>query len=313
MNLGSVKIAGSVVLAPIAGYTDSPYRRIARAYGAGFTVTELVSSEGIVRNNKKTVELLRFTEDERPIGIQIFGKNPSVMADAAAIVAQLSPDFIDINMGCPAKKVCADGKGSGAALLRNPTLVQDITAAVTGASGIPVSAKIRLGWDAGSVNYKEVISALETGGVSFITVHGRTRAQGYGGSADWDKISSAAESAVVPVVGNGDIKSFGEAKARLANSGCAAVMIGRAACANPWIFANQEPTPAQRIEMIKRHFEMNMDFYGEWGLVLMRKHTVRYIQGLPFAASLRRELSVAASKSEVFALLDNLLARQEEL
>lgn len=310
MKLGSLEIESPITLAPIAGFTDSPYRRIARACGAGFTMTELISSEGIVRKNRKTLELLHFTDEERPIGIQIFGKNPVVMAEAASMAEDLSPDFIDINLGCPARKVCRDGDGAGAALLRRPSSVEKLVSAVVKSVSLPVSAKIRTGWDAASVNYREILEALEAAGVSFISVHGRTRAQGYGGEADWDAIENAAAVSSVPIIGNGDICSRGEAMDRLKKSDCDAVMIGRAACGNPWIFSEQQPTLSERVEMIKRHLNMNMEYYGDWGLVLMRKHTVKYIQGLPFASEVRRELSLAPDKSSVFDILDGFTARQ---
>lgn len=308
MNLGSLEIKNPLVLAPIAGFTDSPYRSIASEEGCGFTVTELVSSEGLIRYNKKTLELMTFSEAERPFGIQIFGRKPDVMAQAAVIAAELHPDFIDINMGCPARKVCRDGDGAGAALLKDPVLAGRIAEAVVKAVSLPVSAKIRTGWDSSSVNYTEVIKALEDGGVSFIALHGRTKVQGYSGEADWHAVETAAAAAKVPLIGNGDILTREQALFRLENSGCAAVMIGRGACGNPWIFSGREPSAAERIAMIKRHLDLNMNFYGDWGLVLMRKHTVKYISGLPGASAVRSVLNVAPDRASVHRILDEYLA-----
>jgi nifR3 family TIM-barrel protein len=274
-------------------------------------MTELVSAEGIIRDNKKTMELLRFSDEERPVGVQIFGRNSAVMAEAAKIVEGLGPDFIDINMGCPARKVCKDGEGSGSALLKDPSLAGEIAGSVVKAVSLPVSAKIRTGWDASSVNFPDVIKALESAGVSFISVHGRTKTQGYGGAADWDAIGRSAALSSVPVIGNGDIQSHTEALDRLAATRCAAVMIGRAACANPWIFAGTKPSISEIVSIIKEHLMMNIEYYGDWGLVLMRKHIVKYIHGIYGASRYRFGLSTAADVESVFAILERMLEENE--
>jgi nifR3 family TIM-barrel protein len=307
IQLGRLEIDSPLVLAPIAGFTDAPYRSIARAHGAGFVMTELVSVEGIVRDNIKTIDLLRFDDSERPIGIQIFGRKAVTMANAARIVEELNPEFIDINMGCPARKVCKDGEGAGSALIRDPKLVEQIARAVREAVSLPVSAKIRIGWDASSLNYRETAKALESAGVDFISVHGRTKAQGYGGEADWDAIGEVARAVSLPVIGNGDIETHAGAMERLSGYGCAAVMIGRGACGNPWIFSGREPGLEERITQIKDHLDRNMAFYGDWGLVLMRKHTVKYIHGFPGASQARVGLVRAATREEVHRILDVLL------
>ena len=307
IKLGSIEIDNPLVLAPVAGFTDSPYRRIARRFGCGFSMTELVSAEGIIRNNKKTMELLEFADEERPVGIQIFGRDRGVIAKAAKIVSALEPDFIDINMGCPARKVCKDGLGAGAALLKNPSLAEEIAAGVVDAVSLPVSAKIRIGWDSSSVNFEEMIGGLCRAGVSFISVHGRTKVQGYGGTADWKAIGEAAEVSTVPVIGNGDVQSREEAAEKLVSTRCAAVMIGRAACANPWIFSGGRPSIIELVSVIKEHLALNIAHYGDFGLILMRKHIVKYIHGIHGASRYRAELSVAGDADSVWEILDRMV------
>lgn len=303
---GIPAITGPLMLAPIAGFTDSPFRRVARRHGAGLTVTELVSAEGIVRLHRKTMELARFHDDERPIAIQIFGNRPDLMAEAAAVVADtLRPDIIDINMGCPARRIC--NSGSGAALLLDPEKVRAIAAAIAGRVGIPVTAKIRVGWDADSLTYRDVLRALEDGGVSLIFVHGRTRAQQYGGAADWDIIREMVSLSRVPIVGNGDIRTHAGALERMAYSGCPAVMIGRGALGNPWIFSGCEPTLGQVIDQIREHLDLMIDFYGDRGIVLMRKHIVRYLHAFRGAKQARQRVVTAKSREDVLEILGSLL------
>ncbi len=304
ISLGRLHIHSPLVLAPMAGYTDSPFRSIARAHGAGFTVTELVSAEGIVRDNKKTRKLLLFTEKERPLGIQIFGNNPEVMATAAGIVETLSPDFIDINMGCCSQKICSGGMG--AALLRDAALLGKIAANVVRAVNVPVSAKIRIGWDFSSLNYKDTVRALEDAGVDFISVHGRTRSQMFSGNADWNSIAEIAEGARVPVIGNGDIASYDDAHRRMKESGCAAVMIGRGAVGNPWIFSGARPSLSEIVEQIIAHLDAMIAHYGEYGVILMRKHLVKYIHGFHGAAHFRVRLLQAKERKEVVHILGEL-------
>ncbi len=304
MDFGGIKIESPLFLAPIAGYTDSPFRRIARTHGAGLVVTELVSAEGLVRNNPKTMDLLRFDESERPLGIQLFGNDPAVMGDAAASAGRYRPDFIDINLGCPARRVC--NTGSGAALLRDPERVFGIVRSVRAGTSLPVTAKIRLGWDSGSMNYAETVTAVREGGASAIFVHGRTREQKYGGMADWDAIAEISAMAGIPVAGNGDIRSFGEAHARMKDSGCAAVMIGRGALGNPWIFSGKEPSIGEIISQISAHCDFMEQFYGSYGVVLMRKHLTSYIHGMKNASHVRSRLVHAVSRSEVMSVLAEL-------
>lgn len=311
---GALQIAaGSLMLAPIAGYTDSPFRAIARAQGAGLTVTELVSAEGIVRMNRKTAALLAFSQSERPLAIQIFGSSPAVMGEAAAAAAALGPDMIDINMGCPARRVCASG--AGAAIVRDPDLTYRIADAVvrsTRDSGLPVSAKIRIGWDRDTLTYRETVGALEAAGISMLVVHGRTRAQQYSGLADWNIIAEICAMTSVPVIGNGDITTHEDALSRMKSSGCAGVMIGRGALGNPWIFSGARPDIGERISLMKSHFDAMIDFYGDMGMVLMRKHLVHYLTGIHGARAFRRGIVTATAREEVFRLLDDFAAASGE-
>ena len=249
IKIKDLEIDGELVLAPMAGFTDSPFRRIARKHGASLTFTELISSEGIVRSNRKTLELFRYTGEERPIGIQIIGKDPIVMGDAARIVEEMNPDLIDINVGCPDRKVSRNG--SGAALLGNPRLLDLIVKSVVRSVKKPVSAKIRIGLDNENKNYLEIVKLLEDSGISMISVHGRTKAQMFCGKADWDIIKKVRENSRVPIIGNGDVRSHLEARERLKFSGCNAVMIGRGAIGNPWILSGHNPTVREIIDQIK--------------------------------------------------------------
>ncbi len=304
ISVKGLALDGSLILAPMAGYTDSVYRRIARRHGAALTVTELISAEGIVRLNKKTKKLLHFTDAERPLGIQIFGNSPEVMGEAARAVGEMGPDLIDINMGCCSQKVCQSGMG--AALLKDPAALGRIAESVVKSVRLPVSAKIRIGWDFASRNYREVVSALEGAGVDFITVHGRTRSQMYSGEADWDIIGEIASASRLPIVGNGDIGSHGEALRRLAESGCAAVMVGRGAVGNPWVFSGKAPSFAEVVEQVKEHLAMMVDYYGDYGIIISRKHLVKYLHGFHNAAKARQSLLAATGLAEVCAMLDSL-------
>ncbi len=299
-----IPLHSPILLAPMAGYTDSPFRRIARLFGAGMVFTELLSADGIVRQNKKTLDLLTITPHERPIGIQIFGNDPIIMQEAACRLLSHNPDCIDINCGCCAPKVCNSGKGAG--LLKDVELLHRIASAVVRSVSIPVSAKIRLGFTTGTQNYMEVVDALQQAGVAFITVHGRTRDQYYSGKADWDKIAAIVQRAKVPIVGNGDIASYMDALNKLQTSGCSAVMIGRAALGNPWIFSGTTPTIKEKQTIIKLHYTHMHEQYGPYGIILMRKHIVHYLKGFTGASKLRQEIIKCETIEEIFGILDIL-------
>lgn len=296
-----ININNVLLLAPMAGYTDSPFRRIALKHGAGLVFTELLSAEGIIRNNQKTLDMLSFYPDEKPLGIQIFGNDPDTMAEAAYRVLSYNPDCIDINCGCCAPKVFNNGKG--AALLSNIVLLQTIVSRIVEKVPIPVSAKIRLGITQSTKNYCEVVKSLEDAGISFITMHGRTRDQYYGGKADWDAIGEIASTSQVPIVGNGDISSYNDAIEKLQMYGCSAVMIGRRALGNPWIFNGKIPTIDTRISTIITHYQYMTEYYGDYGIILMRKHIAHYLKGFPYASKLRQKLLTIDTLTDIFEIL----------
>jgi tRNA-dihydrouridine synthase B len=306
INIGNLHINGNMILAPMAGLTDSPYRRIAKKNGAALVYTELISAEGIVRYNRKTADLMKFSDEERPVGIQLFGSNPLVMAEAAKKVESLNPDFIDINLGCSVRRVLRGN--SGAALLGEPLKLAELAYKVVNSVRIPVSAKIRIGIDTQNLNYPEIIRILQESGISFIAVHGRTRAQAFKGEADWNIIREIKRISRLPVIGNGDIKSYAEAMNRLESSGCDGVMIGRAAMGNPWIFSGHVPDNKEIVKQIEEHLDLMLDFYGEKGIILFRKHIVKYIRGMKDSAKLRSELVNAAKKMDIINIINNYIA-----
>jgi len=308
LKIRDFTIENPILLAPIAGYTDSPFRKICISKGCGLTVTELISAEGIVRKNNKTLEMLEFHEDERPISIQIFGKDPAVMADAAQIAETYRPELIDINLGCPARKVC--NSGSGAALARTPELIEKIATAMVKKCKLPITAKIRIGWDDSEKNYLDVVKALEFSGISMIAVHGRTRAQMYSGKADWDAIKRIKDSTTLPVIGNGDITSYNMAKEMMNKYGVDGVMIGRGAMGNPWIYSGKIPTTDEVKEMIGYHIDLMTEKYGDYGIKLMRKHIVSYIHGFKNSAKVRQEVMHHLTKHEIMKTLEKLGQRQ---
>jgi nifR3 family TIM-barrel protein len=304
LTIGKISLKSPFVLAPISGYTDSPFRKIAVKHGAGFTMTELVSAEGIVRNIRNVVSLMDFTDEERPIGIQIFGNNAEVIAEAAVIAETLNPDFIDINMGCPARNVV--GSGSGSALIVDPLKAESVADAVVRRVKLPVSVKMRIGWDDSSKNYIEVSKRLEGTGISFLIVHGRTRSQFYSGKADWNAITQICSELKIPVIGNGDIKSNKEAELRLSESGCSAVMIGRGALGNPWIFSGIEHDLSMMKTQIKDHYNLMLDYYGNRGIILMRKHSVKYIHNFRNSSRARSMMVRSENLNEIYGALELL-------
>ena len=306
IKIGKLTIDGNLLLAPMAGYSDSPYRRIARKFGAGAVITELISADGIVRKNKKTAELLRFNDEERPIGIQLFGNDSAIMAEASAIVQEQKPDFIDINLGCSVRRVVRSG--SGAALLSNPEMIGEIAYKIIKSVSVPVSAKIRIGIDADQKNYSEVINILQDSGIAFVSVHGRTRSQGFKGESDWNVIREIKSLSKIPVIGNGDINSYPDAMLRLKNSGCDAVMIGRGAIGNPWIFSGILPDEKNLVNQIKEHLDLMLEYYGENGIKLFRTHIAKYIRGLKNSKMLRGLLMTSASRSDIIGILENNIA-----
>jgi nifR3 family TIM-barrel protein len=314
MRIGDITCDTQFVLAPLAGLTDSPMRRICRRRGASMVWTEMVSAEGLVRDGEKSFELLAFAEEERPIAFQIFGARPEAMAGAASRVARLGPDAIDINVGCPAKKVVRGGSGS--ALMRDPALLREIVLAVVEAAGRPVTVKIRSGWDDDSRNAVEIAALVEECGASAVTVHPRTRAQGFKGSADWSIIGEVVAAVGIPVIGNGDVRTASDALRMLDQTSCDAVMIGRGAVGNPWLFGDAETlrrTGTERgprsledtLSMAIEQLNLMVEAKGERrGVLEMRKHLVAYLRGFRGASHLRAELVRIDAHADVLARLE---------
>jgi len=312
-KIGDISVYGDVVLSPMAGFSDKPYRLICREYGSAMSYTEFVSADGILRDNERTWQMLAFDPQESPMVFQIFGRDEVVLEQAARKIEQLGPDIIDINMGCSVRKV--SGRGAGAALLKSPTKIGRIMDRLTGALAVPVTAKIRLGWDDDSLNYLEVARALEDHGASLIAVHGRTKAQAYRGTANWEAIAEIKQMVNIPVIGNGDVACVADIDRMKRHTGCDGVMIARAAIGNPWIFQGKDihqVTFAEKAQLIYRHLELMLAFYGEErGLVLFRKHVVKYVRGLSHSARIKAKLMTCTHPEEFIALMTQYQAEAE--
>jgi tRNA-dihydrouridine synthase B len=325
MQIGGITFENPFMLAPLAGVSDSPFRRLAREEGAAAVYTEMVSADGLARGNQATLDYCRFEACERPLGIQIFGSDPGVMAEATRLLCELPeerrPDLIDVNMGCPVRKVV--NRCAGAALLTNVPLVREIIARMVDASTVPVTAKIRLGWDGNSQNVVEVSRALEDSGAQAVAIHARTRAEKFEGTAHWEMIGEAKRAVRIPVIGNGDVRSAADAVSMLEQTGCDAVMMGRAAFGDPWVFRRvlsfhgervtlAPPTARERLETGLRHLEMMCaDFGPECAAREMRKHVAWYIKGLPHSAQVREQVNRTRSTTEMAELLAGYLVQLE--
>ncbi len=300
MNIKDVEFNSIAFLAPMAGMADMAFRELCADYGAGYTVTEMVSSKGLTMGDKKSAMLLTLGEREGKAGAQIFGDNPEIMAEAAVKCLEFKPDIIDINMGCPAPKVAMNG--GGASLMKNPRLAGEIVKAVSQAVDIPVTVKIRKGWDDNSVNAVELAEILEKNGAAAIAVHGRTRVQMYSGEVDCDIIRRVKEAVDIPVIGNGDITDVQSAAIMLEKTGCDAIMIGRGALGNPWIFQQinaylnecrviPEPSLTEKMTVMLAHIKKIIEYKGEYtGIREARHHAGYYTKGLRGGAKFRAEM-----------------------
>ena len=317
MKIGNVEIKGFAALAPMAGVADRAFRELCVEFGAAYVVGEMVSAKGITYNNDKSLELLEISDEERPCAIQLFGYEPDVMAKAAEMSLAYKPDIIDINMGCPAPKIALNH--SGAALMKNPDLCGEIVNAVRNAVGVPVTVKIRKGWDDNSVNAVEVAKICEQSGASAVTVHGRTRQQQYMPPADWEIIKQVKKAVNIPVIGNGDITNAYQAVKMLEETGCDMVMIGRGALGNPWIFrdinmliGNErvpfEVSETERISVLLRHIQKLCEYKGEYiGMKEARKHAAWYFKGIHGAASLRKRAGTLNTFDDLIELCKEAL------
>ena len=318
-KIGNVEIKNQVVLAPMAGISNSAYRTIIKEMGAGLIVAEMVSDKAIMYGNKKTVDMLYMTDFERPISQQIFGSDKeSFVYSAKYIYENMHPDIIDINMGCPVPKVAISSQ-AGSALLKNPDKVYEIVKSVVEAVPIPVTVKIRSGWDENSINAKEIAKVIESAGASAITIHPRTRKQGYSGTADWNIIKEVKEIVNIPVIGNGDIRSCYDAKRMLEETNCDAIMIGRGVLGNPWLIREcveylengtipKEVTIDEKINRIKRHLDLLIKTKPlKVALLEIRSHAAWYLKGLPNTKELKETIFKTNTCEEIISLLDNYL------
>ncbi len=301
-----IPVYGDVILSPMAGFSDKPYRLICREYGSAMSYTEFVSADGILHGNERTWEMLRFDPSESPMVFQIFGSDEKILEQAARKIEALGPDIIDINMGCSVRKI--SGRGSGAALLRDPAKIGRIFNRLSRALSVPVTGKIRLGWDENSLNYLHVAQVMQDNGAALIAVHGRTKEQAYKGAANWDAIAEIKQAVSIPVIGNGDVKTVADIERIKRHTGCDAVMIARAAIGNPWIFLGkdiEQVTLPEKAALIHRHLNLMLDFYGEErGLVLFRKHVVKYVKGLSHIAQIKAQLITCTRPAEFINLMN---------
>lgn len=314
-KIGNLEFENNICLAPMAGFCNSAFRRIAREMGAGLVFAEMVSDKALFYGDKKTLEMLKMTEEERPIAQQIFGSDKDSFVIAAKKVMEImKPDIIDINMGCPVPKVAVKSQ-AGSALLKNPEKIEEIVKAVVEAVEVPVTVKIRSGWDQNSINAVEVAKVIEKAGASAITVHPRTRSQGYSGKADWSIIKKVKESVNIPVIGNGDIKSAIDAKRMIEETNCDAVMIGRAALSNPFIFKeidyyfkNNELLPEvkdiDKIDLALKHLDYLLEIKNEKVAILeMRTIASNYIKGMEGSTKIKQSIFSCKTKDELIKIL----------
>ncbi|TDX45297.1 tRNA dihydrouridine synthase DusB [Orenia marismortui] len=314
MLIGDIELDNPVILAPMAGVTDLPYRKIVKKMGCGLVCTEMVSANGLIHDNRRTEEMLEIDKEERPVSLQIFGNDPEVMAKAAKIVESVSkPEIIDLNVGCPTPKIVKNGYGS--ALMKEPRLLAQIVKSMVEVVNTPVTIKIRTGWDQDNINAVEIAKIAENNGAQAIAVHGRTRSQFYSGRADWSIIADVKRSVSIPVIGNGDIFSPEDAIKMIDETGCDGIMIGRGAQGNPWIFKRTAhylktgellplPESSEKIDIAIEHLDNLVDYKGEYVAVReMRKHTSWYIKGLRNCTVIKDMLNQTETASKMKDIL----------
>ena len=317
-KIGNVKINNKIVFAPMAGISNESYRTIIKEMGAGLIYTEMISTMGIVYNSKNTMDLLKINDKERPISIQIFGSDIDSFVKSAKFVEEnYKPDIIDINMGCPVPKVAIKSQ-AGSGLLKNPEKIYEIVSSVVNTVAIPVTVKIRAGWDSNTINCVEVAKIIEKAGASAIAIHPRTRVQGYRGKADWNLIKQVKDSVNIPVIGNGDITTIHEAKQMIDETGCDAIMIGRATLGNPWFIREcveyiennkiiDKPTYDERVDMLVRHYNLLKENTNDRKAILdIKTPALYYLKYIPKSKELKKEISMCKNETEFLNCIDKI-------
>jgi tRNA-dihydrouridine synthase B len=323
LQIGNLHTTHNLMLAPLAGISDFAFRQLAREFGADLTFTEMVSVDGLVYQNRATRNLLKIFPGEKPIGFQFFGSDPELFKKAIDEAQELGPDLIDLNFGCPVRKVVA--KGAGAALLNQLDKIVEIVQTVKSVTNLPVTAKIRIGWDWDSIVAEDAARAVEAGGADAVTVHARTRSQGYSGKASWEFIARAKSAVRIPVIGNGDVFDGPAALEMFRTTGVDGIMLARGVLGSPWIFQEileylktgngwSPPNISQRLKIMEKHYRLELEsFPGEVALTRMKKHIVWYTRGLPHTARLRNHIFQCNSFEEVKNIFANYLERFSEL
>ena len=324
-KIGDIEIKNRIVLAPMAGISNTSYRKIIKEMGAGLIFAEMVSDKAICFSNEKTFDLLKMSEEERPIAQQIFGSDLESFVEAAKIVEEkMHPDIIDINMGCPVPKVAIRAQ-AGSALLKNPDKVYEIVSAVVKAVSVPVTVKIRSGWDEKNINAVEIAKVCEKAGAKAITIHARTRSQGYSGKADWSIIKQVKEAINIPVIGNGDVTTCYLAEKMLEETGCDAVMIGRGVLGNPWLIKEcvdylennihpKEVPFLEKVAMMKKHYELLVQDKNEkLALLEIRSHIIWYLKGMPQSKEIKNLICQSKSTEDIFKIISDYQKYLENL
>ncbi len=324
-KIGNVEIKNKVVFAPMAGISNESFRHIIKEMGAGLIYSEMISNMGIIYNSKNTIDMLKINDFERPISIQIFGSDTDSFIKAAKFVCEkIKPDILDINMGCPVPKVALKSQ-AGSSLLKNPQKIFEIVSNVVNIASIPVTVKIRAGWDDNSINCVEVAKTIEKAGASAIAIHPRTRSQGYSGNANWELIKKVKENVKIPVIGNGDIKNIYDAKRMIEETKCDAIMIGRASIGNPWIIKEcieylendkiiDKPSYKERVDMMVKHYELIKENTSERKAILdIKTHALAYLKYIPESKELKNKIAICKDENEFKECVKNIYKHIEKL